>query len=132
MQELDYLNTSQKYASVFVYASGKDAVEKALEGGGRTATLAGGGIAIALGTIAGVSGTTTAIGAAIAGGAVNIWNPLGWALLAGVGIYAVYKATHPEEPQWTSFIAFRPYNETELNDLNCEQLVVNQMSNAGK
>ena len=147
--QIDVLNTSQKYATIFVYASGKDNIDKILEGGGRTTLGTTGLGAVILGTAGGTYGVG-AVGAAVgsvstavAGGtsvaaavaAVDFWNPIGWAvggaLLVGAGIYALDKAVTPTEPEWVSFLAFRPYNTDELNSLGCEKLDVNQMSNAG-
>jgi len=136
----DFLNTSQKYATIFVYASGKDYIDKVLEGGGRTALGATGLGAVILGTAGGIYGVN-ALGATIMTAlttveTVNFWNPVGWiaggVTLVSAGVYAVYKATHPGEPEWISFVAFRPYDNETLNSLGCEKLYVNQMSNVGK
>jgi len=148
LSENDFLNTSQKYATIFVYASGKDKIDKMLEGGGRT-TLGTAGIgAIILGAAGGVYGlgalgvAVVSVTGAVAGGATvaaavataNFWNPVGWVigagLLIGAGVYAAYTATHPGNPEWISFLAFRPYNVDELKNLSCEKLAVNQMSNS--
>jgi hypothetical protein len=39
--EIDVINTSERYATIFVYASGKDAIDKMLEGGKRTTAVTG-------------------------------------------------------------------------------------------
>lgn len=151
ISDSDILNTSQKYAAIFVYASGKDNIEKAIEGGGRVPLGTVGLGAILLGTAGGIYGvsalgaavtTAAASAAAVAAGTattvavVNFWNPVGWVVGAGLliatGTYAVYKATHPTDPEWVSFIAFRPYTTEDMQNLGCERMVVNQMSNAGK
>jgi hypothetical protein len=149
ISDSDFLNTSQKYATIFVYASGKDSIEKALEGGGRI-TLGSAGLGAALLGVAGGAYGVSALGAAITATAasatavaagtattvavVNFWNPVGWivgaGLVIGAGVFAVYKATHPVDPEWVSFMAFRPYTVESLQNLSCEKLAVNQMSNA--
>ncbi len=138
----DYLNTSQRYATIFMYASGKDAIDLALENGGRASTAVGGGLVFLAGSAAAVGGTYAAIGvvsAIIAGsttvGVANIWNPVGWIVLGVTGItagvYALYKVLNPGEPEWVSFVVFRPYNVTEFKNMSCDKLYVNQMSNSG-
>jgi len=118
VSKTDIIDTSQKYASIFVYASGKDAIYKALEGGNR-------GTLLAIGGIAGVGGAVAAV--------ALVSNPAGWVVL-GVGVafaggYLVYEAlTGGDSPEWISYISFRPYNTDELKALGCEKLDVNQMS----
>ncbi|MFA5797763.1 MAG: hypothetical protein WC916_07075 [Candidatus Woesearchaeota archaeon] len=152
----DTINTSYKYATVFVYASGKDFIDKALENGGRTTAITFGGAALLLGTAATITGTTIAISAissaitatavtatavggtvAVAGtvAAINWWNPVGWiaigVVLVAVGTALYYVATDSEDMRWISFITIRPYNEKELIGLGCEKAPVNQQSNVG-
>jgi hypothetical protein len=120
----DKLNTSLRYATVFVYASGKDSIQKALEGGGRST----------LGTV-GMFGTISG-GLAIGIGIFIASNPLGW-IVGGVGLItggaiAIMTSLHVEQPETLQQLVFRPYNVTELNALGCEYLPINQMSNAGK
>jgi len=144
MQELtkiDTINTSQKYAAIFVYASGKDAINKILENGGRTTAFVGSGISIALGLTATGTGAVIGIGlitsivtGATTVAAANFWNPIGWVAagvaLTGAGVYVMDQVFTPKDPVWVSYVAFRPYNSEELNNLECDQMVVNQMSNA--
>jgi len=124
LSKIDYIDTSQRYATIFVYASGKDYIQKALEGGGRST----------LGTVGlfGVVGGTAAVGAGI----FVVSNPVGWIVggvaAAGVGVAAIWTAMHVVEPESVQFIVFRPYDNETLNNLGCEKLYVNQMSNAGK
>ena len=158
---LDTLNTSQKYATIFVFASGKDAIAKMLENGKRTTAITG----LALFGVAGGAGSIGAAGLAAAGstaggelaivstiatefGTISIYGttaattgtflavtPIGW-VIVGAGIVAlvghgIYTLIDVPNPEWVSYIAFRPYNADELNSLGCEKLDVNQMSNAG-
>ncbi len=60
--ELDTINTSERYVTVFVYASGKDAITKMLEGGKRTTATTG----LAMFGLAGGAGSFGAAGAAAA------------------------------------------------------------------
>lgn len=158
--EIDKLNTSMRYATIFVYASGKTAIQKALESGTRTTIGAAGiggiigGVAMTYGGVNAVAmgatvGLTASVGAEISaflGGAAattgaiavtNFWNPIGWTAIAIGGValiaggIAVYTATQVNDPEWISYITFRPYNAEELKALGCEKMVVNQMSNVG-
>lgn len=113
------IDTSKKYATIFVYASGKDEIEEYLEGGGRSTALVAGGVSVALGA--------TAIGAAFI-----VSNPVGWVvggvLAVTAGVIAIYNALTPEEPQWMSIVQFMEYNSTEINELGCQYLAANQLS----
>jgi hypothetical protein len=132
LSKTDIINTSNRYATIFVYASGKDAIQKLMEGGGRTV----------LGTIGmfGVLGGGLATGVGVSGalgiGTFIVSNPAGWivggTIILGAGVAEIWQALKIKEPEWVAFIAFVPYNETALNDLSCEKFLVNQMSNAGK
>jgi len=131
----DYIDTSQKYATIFVYASGKTDKTKALENGGRIGMATRGGIEILLGTAAVGAGVSSAIGMIGTAAAVNFWNPLGWvlggAVLIGTGIYVASEALSHDETVWRSYIKFKPYNSDELRTLGCEKAPVNQQSNVG-
>jgi len=160
---LDTLNTSSTYATIFVYASGKDAIDKILESGGRTTAVTGlamfglagkvgssaagkiGLAAIKAGTRKTVTWTVTnvvrstvstaVVDAGITSGAVLGVTPFGWAVI-GTGVVVItgagiYMLLDTPDPEWVSYIAFRPYNADELRALGCEQMVVNQMSNVG-
>jgi hypothetical protein len=146
LSKVDIIDTSQKYATIFVYASGKSNIEKVLEGN-RASVAATGGIMMLAGTAAvggSITGISVSLGAAIeagiAAGVATSWNPVGWVILGVTGVVAtivggiaVYNAIFNDiEPEWVSFIAFRPYNEESLNSLSCQKFVVNQMSNADK
>jgi hypothetical protein len=142
LAEADVLNTSQKYATIFMYVSGKTSIDKMLEGGGRSKLFAAGGITMILGTAAVVGNSGAAVGALVSiatgaaeVGAINAWNPVGWVLLGAAavigGYLAIDAATSPTNPQWMSFIVFRPYTTDDMQSLGCEKIAVNQMSNAG-
>jgi len=131
----DTLDTSQEYASIFVYASGKDVVSKTLDGN-RAALAASGGIFVAAGTTAGIAaagGFMTTLSAAAVVGTLNSWNPVGWVILGsvgvvsiGVGAAATYEAAFGgKDPEWISYIALRQYNADQLKLLGCEKLDVN-------
>jgi hypothetical protein len=119
----DYIDTSQKYATIFVYSSKKEDIQKILEGR-RAATFASGGIAIEAGTAAGIGGV---LGAIALGS-----NPIGWAVTAGtfvtLGGVALYEALHVEPPKKASFIKFAPYTADEIEGIPCQRLEVNQLS----
>jgi hypothetical protein len=123
LSDVDYINTSQRYATIFVYASGKKFIQQAMEGGGRST----------LGTVGmfGLLGGTAAVGVGI----FIASNPVGWVvggvLAVGVGVGAIWEALHVVEPESVQFIVFRPYNNQTLDDIGCEKMYVNQMSNAG-
>jgi len=51
-------------------------------------------------------------------------------LLVGGGAYAIYMAVTPKPPEWVSFLAFRPFDSTEIANLKCQELPVNQQSNS--
>lgn len=128
LAEIDQLDTSQKYATIFVYASGKDAAQVALEGGVRSTVGTVGLFGVVGGSLAVGTGITTAI---FIGS-----NPIGWIVggVAGVtlGTTALIESLTVKDPEWVSYIAFRPYNAEELKTLQCNQMVVNQMSNSAR
>ena len=124
LAKTDYINTSQTYATIFVYASGKEAIQKAMENGGRST----------LGTV-GMFGVLGG-GAAVGVGVFIASNPVGWivggVLAVGLGVGAIWQALTIKEPESVQFIIFRPYNVEEFKNIGCEKMYVNQMSNAGK
>jgi len=154
----DYINTSQKYATIFVYISGKDALQKFFEGRGTAFAVGGtgaiilGGLATYLGASAMVgagvtAGVTAFVGGATAGaaataastaamGATVAWIPVaGWIiggacfLVAGASVvYLVYEAK-TTEPFWISLITFTPYNADNIKQLGCQKIETNQLSN---
>ncbi|MGV8086312.1 MAG: hypothetical protein ACP5N1_01650 [Candidatus Woesearchaeota archaeon] len=143
LADMDVIDTSQKYATIFVYASGKNSIDKMLEGGKRTTAATAGGTAALLGVAATGYGTYAGIGlitsittGATTVAAANFWNPVGWVVggvvLVGAGVYVLVEAFSPENPEWIAYIAFRPYDSEELKNLECDQIVVNQMSNAAR
>jgi hypothetical protein len=123
LAKTDYINTSQNYATIFIYASGKEAIQKAMEGGGRST----------LGTVGmfGVLGGGAALGVAFI-----VSNPVGWivggVIAVGLGVTAIWQALTIKEPESVQFIIFRPYNVEEFKNIGCEKMYVNQMSNAGR
>ncbi|MGV8141388.1 MAG: hypothetical protein ACP5NW_03025 [Candidatus Woesearchaeota archaeon] len=124
LSKTDTINTSKRYATLFVYASGKDSIQKIMESGGRSTVGAIG----MFGTLGG--GTAILVGTFIAS------NPVGWivggAIAAGAGVAAIWQALKIKEPEWMAFIIFTPYDEAALNDIGCQKFAVNQMSNTGK
>ncbi len=121
LTKVDYIDASKEYTTIFVYASSKDAVDKAVEGGGRT-TLATAGM---FGVIGG--GLAVTIGLAS--------NPAGWiiggVLVAGTGVAAIWKALDITPPEVVSFIVFRPYDADQLKAIGCEKSQVNEQSHTG-
>ncbi|MGV8172503.1 MAG: hypothetical protein ACP5OA_07475, partial [Candidatus Woesearchaeota archaeon] len=175
----DTIDTSERYATIFVYASGKDAIDKMLEGGKRTAGITGlamfgilGGTGSATAAAAASAATTTAyvmtwttvdgipmlwpisaayataqggvgatvgtmtIAATTTTGTVLSITPVGWVVIGTIAVaatgYGIYMLLDTPDPEWVAYIAFRPYNADELKALNCDQMVVNQMSNVGR
>lgn len=106
--------SSKKYATIFVYASGKDEMQEFMEGGARTGMFVAG------------------LGSAGIGALLLAAGPPGWVadavLLIGIGAVAVIESLTFEEPQWMSFVQFMEYNATLINDLGCQYLEVNQLS----
>jgi hypothetical protein len=132
----DLINTTNKYATVFIYISGKDTIQEFLEGKKAGATTAG-SVAVILGVAAVAKGTIAlggVIGALATGAAVNFWNPVGWiaggAAVIAVASYAIYEIWNQDDPEWISLITFKPYNAAELNALGCEKSEVNQLSHS--
>jgi len=126
MQKLvngDAIATSQDYASIFVYASGKEGIQKTLEGSrGGLATVS------SLAIFGGITSGGIALGAIAIGS-----NPVGWIIgsagLVTIGTIGLYNALfNTENPEWVSFIVFKPYTNQELQNIGCEQLPVNQQS----
>ncbi|GIU69245.1 MAG: hypothetical protein KatS3mg002_0481 [Candidatus Woesearchaeota archaeon] len=109
------IDSSKKYATIFVYVSGKTELQEFMEGGART------GIFVAGASVAGV------------GALLLMAGPPGWVadaiLLIGIGVTTVIQAFTFEEPQWMSFIQFMEYNATQISELGCQYLEANQMSN---
>lgn len=121
-KDITTIDTSKKYATIFVYASGKKSMQEFMEGGYRTTALVGGGTVAGLGAMAAAKGAVVLI----AGG------PPGWiiggVIVLGIGGYAVYEALTPEDPQWMSVIQFMEYDDQKIRELGCQYLAVNQMS----
>lgn len=116
------IDTSKKYTSIFVYASGKTSMQEFMEGGHRTTALIGGGTAAGLGATAAAKGVVVLV----SGG------PPGWiiggVIAIGIGSYAVYEALTPEDPQWMSVVQFMEYDDQTIKDLGCQYLEANQLS----
>lgn len=108
------IDTSKKYATIFIYASGKEEIQEFMEGGARTGIFVGG------------------VGAAGVGALLLLAGPPGWIadaiLLIGIGSVAVIESMTFEEPEWMSFVQFMEYNSTQINNLGCQYLNVNQLS----
>lgn len=135
----DVIDTTNKYATVFIHVSGKDELQEFMEGKRMGASIAG-TAAIALGTMAVGLKASLAVGAVVSalatGTAVNIWNPIGWIgagvlAVAGAG-YLIYSIWNTDEPGWISIITFKPYNAEELKTLGCESTEVIQLSHSTK
>ncbi len=108
------IDTSKKYATIFVYASGKEEMQEFMEGGARTGMFVAG------------------VGTAGVGALLLFLGPPGWiadaVLLVGIGAIAVIQSMTFEQPEWMSFIQFMEYNATQIGDLGCQYLDVNQLS----
>lgn len=124
------IDTSKKYTTLFVYISGKDETEEALEGGGRTGYATRGGFYLATGTLVATAGAKGVLSATLTGAAVS--GPVGWivggVILAGLGIYILTDALTPEQPQWMAYVVFREYTPEEIKEMGCQYLDVNQLS----
>lgn len=108
------IDTSKKYSTIFVYASGKDEIQEFMEGGGRTGIF-----------VAGVGSTTV-------GALLLLAGPPGWVadaiLLIGIGATAIIESMTFEQPEWMSFIQFMEYNSTQISNIGCQYLDANQLS----
>ncbi|MEM4637540.1 MAG: hypothetical protein QXK76_00770 [Candidatus Woesearchaeota archaeon] len=108
------IDSSKKYATIFIYASGKDEMQKFMEGGARTGIFVAG------------------VGAGGIGALLLAAGPPGWVadaiLLIGIGVTAVIQSLTFEQPQWMSFIQFMEYNASLIKDLGCQYIEVNQLS----
>jgi len=115
--KVDKLDTSQKYATIFIYTSEKSFMQDLMEGGGRSTVGASG----FFGVVGGV------------GAALLIGTPVGWVAggtVAILGAAGVIEAFNVEDAETIQFIAFRPYNSDELNSLGCQYVEVGQRSNS--
>ena len=117
------IDTSQRYAVLFVYAKGLYWVNQVKQGlgGNVKASLIGGGI------VGGVAGSAAGFTAAILIGS----NPVGWAVGAlfavGTGIYTAYQIfTAGEKPEFMAVTFLKPYTNTEFKDLGCQYLPIDQ------
>jgi hypothetical protein len=115
--EIDKLDTSQKYATIFIYTSEKTFMQDLMEGGGRSTVGATG----FFGVVGGV------------GAVLLIGTPVGWiagGTVAILGAAGVIESFNVENAQIIQFIAFRPYNSNELDALGCQYVEVGQQSNS--
>jgi len=122
----DYINTSAQYTTIIVYASGKEQIQKFLEGGTRVTVGTIGGLAL----IAGSAGSAYIVGSLLLLSNPGGWVVLGTVALLTIGYEAVGLATNVKNPEWVSFMVFRPYNVDELSNLGCQKLEANQLSHA--
>ena len=123
--ENEELNTSKDYATLFVYAKGKDEMQK-IANHLFMKTPEGKGAAI-VGGIAGVAGGIGAV--SVLGFFIS--NPVGWA--AGFGAvtlvtieYIFYRFSSDNAPEWAAFVVFREYNSEAIKDLGCMELPAKQ------
>ncbi len=111
------------YAVVFVYAKGKDQLEKVLNQLTMKTTYGKAGMAIGATAGVAVAGTVAL--------AFGVSNPIGWvALGAGAAVWGgvqlvTFVISTDNVPEWASFIVLRPWNQDETasilqNDLGCE------------
>jgi len=141
----DFIDTNNKYATIFIYISGKDAMKKFFEGRG-WATATAGGVVFFTGSAAALYGTAAGgitvysliTGATVTGTAALGIPVAGWIvggiLLAGAGaltIYVVIDAKTTASPQYP-FITFMPYSAENMKNIGCEHLDVLQMTNSPK
>jgi hypothetical protein len=112
--DIDKINTSEKYATIFVYASGTDAIQNVMKGN-RAGMIVVGSLAGAIGVI----------------GFGVISGPAGWVALTigALGGTTVLAAFNVKEPKTLQSVTFTQYNTTTLEDLGCEYLNVNAQSN---
>jgi hypothetical protein len=112
-KDTSIIDTSKKYSTIFVYASGKEDMQAFLEGGTRSTVLVGGGVLAGGGVIAILAGV----------------GPPGW-IIGGivVGGVLIWQALTFEQPQWLSVIQFIEYDNKTISDLGCQYLEANQLS----
>lgn len=123
------IDTSPRYAVLFVYARGLDSIsefKQYMGGSVAAASLVGGGV------LAGVGGIGVAV---ILLGS----NPIGWVatglIAIGAGVYAFVKIlTAGEDPEFMAVTFLKPYTNTEFADIGCQYLPVGQekLQEAGK
>ncbi len=131
--ENEELDTSKSYATLFVYAKGKDEMQKiANHLFMRTPEGKGGAI---VGGILGVgAGISTGFGVVGVLGLL-VSNPVGWAAGIGIGAAAItvitveaisYRFSSDNAPEWAAFVVFREYSSEAIKDLGCMELPAKQ------
>lgn len=130
--ENEELDTSKKYAVLFVYAKGKDNMEKIANHlfmktpEGKLGAIASG----IFGPIAGIGA-----GLGVIGSLGMVSNPVGWAIGIGVGTAALtvvgielisYHFSSDNAPEWAAFVVFREYTAENIQELGCMELPVKQ------
>ena len=119
--------TNKDYAVIFVYAKGKNSIEKLAKF--LSAQTTAGKIGY---TAAGVSVAAGGVGVGLAAFGI-LSNPIGWAIGIAGGIAAVGSLTisfflDPENvPEWTALTMFSEYSEERLKqEIGCSYLPVEQ------
>ena len=125
--EYDTLDTSKRYASIFVYISDKQWIDKFLEE--KRGVAASTGFAFGLGGIAAVG-----VGAIKTGSTFLAIPGYGWVIggtiiAAGGGIVLV-TALSPNDPIYFSGIEFREYTTNTIAGLKCQRIETNQLSHS--
>ncbi len=120
--ETSYIDTSNKYAVVFVYAFGKSAIDNLKDAmGGRTKSslIFGSAAAVGGGVAAGLI-ICSAASFGVCAAAVGITA----AVIGGVTAAITYFSG--DNPEWVSFIQLVDYDEHSLGALGCQYLPVEQ------
>ncbi len=114
------IDGSKTYAVIFVYAKGKDELNKLFRHAtgqtdeGKLGFVIGGGAGVAAGATAGFA-------------VLGLSNPIGWAAIAGGAVFLgvegiFYALSSDNHPEWASFIMLKEYNAQSLKELNCQEL----------
>ncbi len=119
--ENEELNTSKRYATIFLYAKGKDAVKQiARHLFMQTPEGKVGGIAAG---IAGIGGGIAAV--SVLG--LFVSNPVGWAVGFGLAVFGIVETiflrfSSDNAPEWAAFVVFREYTSENIQELGCMEL----------
>ncbi len=115
------IDGDKRYAVIFVYAKGKDEIEKVTRHITAQTTMGKAGLIVGAGT--GVAaGATVGITVFLLGS-----NPIGWAVGATVVVGGAVNAlfyflSSDNHPEWASFILLKEYNAQNLKEINCQEI----------
>jgi hypothetical protein len=125
LNENSPIDTSRRYATIFVYARGDEFIKKLLTTSVTTVgfpIVIAGGIMVAAG--AAMSHFGVGIPLLVSGGKLMV---TGLGVATAGGIEAYFESTlRMEGPEHIAFVALREYNQEELDKLGCKYLPARQ------